>query len=50
MEGILLPVQSDSEAFYGRERKAKEFTHRAINSSLAEEDNESAAFWGGGWL
>jgi eukaryotic-like serine/threonine-protein kinase len=45
MEGILLPVQSDSEAFYGRVRKAREFTRRAVDSALAEEDKESAAVW-----
>jgi eukaryotic-like serine/threonine-protein kinase len=36
MEGILLPVQSDSEAYYGRVRKSREFTRRAVDSASPE--------------
>jgi Flp pilus assembly protein TadD len=44
-EATFLSTQSDTEAYYGRLRKAREFSRRAIESALRSEANESAAIW-----
>ncbi len=44
-EGLFLSSQSDTEAFYGRLRKAREISRRAAESSAASEMSEAAAIW-----
>jgi len=43
VEGDLLALQADTEAFYGRLTKAREFTHLAIESAHHAGDEERAA-------
>jgi len=42
-EWYLLSVQSDTEAYYGRIAKAREFSRRAVQSAIRANSNESAA-------
>lgn len=42
---LLLAAQSDTEAYCGRLTEAREFTHRAIDSALQENQKEHAAVW-----
>jgi tetratricopeptide (TPR) repeat protein len=42
-EDELLATQADTEAYYGHLRKAREFTHRAIESARRNGDEETAA-------
>jgi tetratricopeptide (TPR) repeat protein len=44
-EDALLSVHSDTEAYYGRLSKARDFTRRAVNSAVRAESNETAALW-----
>jgi eukaryotic-like serine/threonine-protein kinase len=44
-EDFLLSLQSDTEAYYGRLRKARDFTRRAVNSAVGAQSNETAALW-----
>jgi eukaryotic-like serine/threonine-protein kinase len=44
-EDALLSVQSDTEAYYGRMSKARDFTRRAVHSAVRAESNETAALW-----
>jgi eukaryotic-like serine/threonine-protein kinase len=44
-EDDLLSAQSDTEAFYGRLLKARDFSRRAIESAIGAESNETAATW-----
>ena len=44
-EDLLLSVQSDTEAYYGRLRKAREFSLRAAESARHTEAKETAAMW-----
>jgi eukaryotic-like serine/threonine-protein kinase len=44
-EGLFLASQSDTEAFYGRLRKARETSRRAVEASVASEMSEAAAIW-----
>jgi class 3 adenylate cyclase/Flp pilus assembly protein TadD len=44
-EGLFLSSQSDTEAFYGRLRKARETSRRAAEASAASEMSEAAAIW-----
>ena len=44
-EADLLSAQSDTEAFYGRLLKARDFSRRAIESAIGAESNETAATW-----
>ena len=44
-EDPLLAVHSDTQAFYGRIAKARDFTRRAVDSGLRADSKESAAFW-----
>src|ERR1700730_771258 len=44
-EGWLLSAQSDTEAYYGRLSKARDFSRRAVDSALRAESKEKAASW-----
>jgi tetratricopeptide (TPR) repeat protein len=44
-ENWLLSVQSDTEAYYGRLRKARDFSRRAVDSAVRGESKEKAASW-----
>jgi predicted Zn-dependent protease len=44
-EDALLSTQSDTEAFYGRLEKAREFSRRAIDIARRASQNETAAEW-----
>jgi Flp pilus assembly protein TadD len=44
-EGLFLSSQSDTEAFYGRLRKAREISRRAAEASTASDMSEAAAIW-----
>jgi tetratricopeptide (TPR) repeat protein len=44
-EDSLLAAQSDTEAYYGRVEKAREYTRRAVESAKKAELPESAAVW-----
>jgi class 3 adenylate cyclase/Tfp pilus assembly protein PilF len=44
-EGLFLSSQSDTEAFYGRLRKAREASRRAAEASVASDMSEAAAIW-----
>ncbi|PYV57523.1 MAG: hypothetical protein DMG91_06590 [Acidobacteria bacterium] len=45
VEGVLLSVQSDTEAYYGRTTKARDFLRRALDSAVRADARESAALW-----
>jgi len=45
VEDILLSVQSDTEAFYGRLVRARELSRRAVESALTSDKKETAALW-----
>jgi eukaryotic-like serine/threonine-protein kinase len=44
-EDALLSTQSDTEAYYGRMRRAREFSRRAVDSALRAGSKEAAALW-----
>jgi serine/threonine protein kinase len=44
-EDPLLSTQSDSEAYYGRLSKARDFSRRAVDSALRADSKEIAATW-----
>lgn len=44
-EDSLLAAQSDTEAYYGRLQKARDYTRRAVESAKKAELPESAAVW-----
>jgi len=44
-EDPLLSMQSDTEAYYGRLSKAREFSRRATDSGVRAEATETAALW-----
>jgi hypothetical protein len=44
-EDWLLSTQSDTEAYYGRPSKAREFSRRAVASALRADAKEAAALW-----
>ena len=44
-EDFLLSLQSDTEAYYGRLSKGRDFTRRAVNSAVRAQSNETAALW-----
>jgi len=44
-EDILLSTQSDTEAYFGRLGKAREFSKQAVNSALGNKRNHPAAIW-----
>ncbi|MGB8721323.1 MAG: serine/threonine-protein kinase [Terriglobales bacterium] len=44
-EDLLLSAQSDTEAYYGRLSKARDFSRRAVDSAVRAESKETAALW-----
>jgi eukaryotic-like serine/threonine-protein kinase len=44
-EDVLLSAQSDTEAYYGRLGKARDFSRRAVDSAVRAESKETAALW-----
>jgi len=44
-EDLLLSVQSDTEAYYGRIKKARELSRRAVDSAMRGDSKETAAIW-----
>ena len=44
-EDILLSWQSDTEAYYGRLAKARDFSRRAVDAAVRADSKESAALW-----
>jgi tetratricopeptide (TPR) repeat protein len=44
-EDPLLSMQSDTEAYYGRIIKARDFSRRAVDSALRADSKETAALW-----
>jgi eukaryotic-like serine/threonine-protein kinase len=44
-EDRLLSAQSDTEAYYGRLSKARDFTRRAVDSAVRADSKETAALW-----
>jgi eukaryotic-like serine/threonine-protein kinase len=45
VEDLLLSAQSDTEAYYGRLTKARDFTRRAVDSAMRADSKETAALW-----
>ncbi|HXY06717.1 MAG TPA: tetratricopeptide repeat protein, partial [Terriglobales bacterium] len=44
-EDRLLSAQSDSEAYYGRLSKARDFSRKAVDSALRADSKETGALW-----
>ena len=44
-EDLLLSAQSDTEAYYGRMSKARDFSRRAVESAIRADSEETAALW-----
>jgi len=44
-EDMMLSAQADTEAFYGRLAKSREFTQRAVDSAIKADARETAAVW-----
>jgi serine/threonine protein kinase/Flp pilus assembly protein TadD len=44
-EDLLLSFQSDTEAYYGRLAKARDFSRRAVDAAIRDQSKESAALW-----
>jgi hypothetical protein len=44
-EDLLLSAQSDTEAYYGRLSKARDFSRRAMDSAIRSDSRETAALW-----
>jgi len=44
-EDLLLSAQSDTEAYYGRLGKARDFSRRAVDSAVRADSKETAALW-----
>jgi serine/threonine protein kinase/Flp pilus assembly protein TadD len=44
-EDLLLSFQSDTEAYYGRLTKARDFSRRAVDSAVRNDSKEAAALW-----
>jgi serine/threonine protein kinase/tetratricopeptide (TPR) repeat protein len=44
-EDVLLSIQSDTEAYFGRLSKARDFSRRAVESALRADSKEAAALW-----
>ncbi len=42
---LLLSMQSDTEAYYGRMNKARDYSRRAVDSAVCADSKETAAFW-----
>jgi tetratricopeptide (TPR) repeat protein/predicted Ser/Thr protein kinase len=44
-EDALLSMQSDTESYYGRLTKARDFSRRAVDSAVRGDSKETAALW-----
>jgi eukaryotic-like serine/threonine-protein kinase len=44
-EDVLLSFQSDTEAYYGRLGKARDFSRRAVDAAVRNNSKETAALW-----
>jgi tetratricopeptide (TPR) repeat protein len=44
-EDALLSAQSDTEAYYGRLTRARDFSRRAVDSAVRADSRETAALW-----
>jgi serine/threonine protein kinase/tetratricopeptide (TPR) repeat protein len=44
-EDLLLSFQSDTEAYYGRLTKARDFSRRAVDAAVRADSKETAAIW-----
>jgi len=44
-EDFLLSMQSDTEGYYGRLSKARDFSRRAVDSAVRADSKETAALW-----
>jgi eukaryotic-like serine/threonine-protein kinase len=44
-EDLMLSAQSDTEAYYGRLREARDYSRRAVDSALRADSQEAAAYW-----
>jgi eukaryotic-like serine/threonine-protein kinase len=44
-EDLLLSFQSDTEAYYGRRTKARDFSRRAADAAVRADSRETAAIW-----
>ena len=44
-EDVLLSFQSDTEAYYGRLAKARDFSRRAVDAAIRADSKETAALW-----
>ena len=44
-EDVLLSAQSDTEAYYGRLIRARDFSRRAVDSAVRADSKETAAIW-----
>src|SRR5207248_10414189 len=44
-EDLLLSQQSDTEAYYGRLTKARDFSRRAVDSAIRADSKWTAALW-----
>ncbi len=44
-EDLVLSVHSDTEAYYGRLTRARDYSRRAVESARGAESNEAAALW-----
>ncbi len=44
-EDLLLSAQSDTEAYFGRRGKARDFSRRAVDSAVRTDARERAALW-----
>jgi serine/threonine protein kinase/Tfp pilus assembly protein PilF len=44
-EDPMLAAHSDTQAYYGRMARARDFTRRAVGSGLRADSKETAAFW-----
>jgi eukaryotic-like serine/threonine-protein kinase len=44
-EDLLLSVQSDTEGYYGRLTKARDYSRRAVDSAVRADSKETAALW-----
>lgn len=45
IEDILLSMQSDTEAYFGRMTRARDYSRRALDSAVRSDSKEKAALW-----
>jgi eukaryotic-like serine/threonine-protein kinase len=44
-EDVLLSAQADTEAYYGRRKRAQDYSRRAVESAIRADSKETAALW-----